>query len=169
MQSLIHMLFEYFFNISWERDWARVTIIEFWILFKKLELLLQLWVQKEKHQSWKRGWINLPVTSKFHFLEEIIFYKVYYLGQKPYWSFGVKRGYDLSYFFFISKLQKYCTTSFIWKMAWKIFMWIFYAFFRSFSYRGKVIIKGFRNIIGIGYSITIIKGHYGRYMRCYSF
>ena len=30
-------------------------------------------------------------------------------------------------------------------------------FFCSFSYRGKVIIKGVCNIIGIGYSITIIK------------
>ena len=37
-------------------------------------------------------------------------------------------------------------------------------FFRSFSYRGKAIIKGIRNIIGIGYSITIVKGEYGRYM-----
>ena len=31
-------------------------------------------------------------------------------------------------------------------------------FFYSFSYRGKVIIKGVSNIIGFGYSITIIKG-----------
>ena len=42
-------------------------------------------------------------------------------------------------------------------------------FFRSFSYRGKAIIKGIRNIIGIGYSITIVKGEYGRYMGGYSF
>ena len=42
-------------------------------------------------------------------------------------------------------------------------------FFPSFSYRGKVIIKGIHNIIGIGYSVTIIKGEYGRYMGCYSF
>ena len=33
-------------------------------------------------------------------------------------------------------------------------------FFCSFSYRGKIIIKGVSNIIGIGYSITIIKGQY---------
>ena len=50
-----------------------------------------------------------------------------------------------------------------------MFMWIFYAFFRSLSYRGKVIIKGIRNIIVIGYSTTIIKGEYGRYMGGYSF
>ena len=43
------------------------------------------------------------------------------------------------------------------------------AFFCSFRYRGKLIIKGIHNIIGIGYSITIIKGEYGRYMGCYSF
>ena len=34
-------------------------------------------------------------------------------------------------------------------------------FFHSFSYRGKVIIQDIHNIIGIGYSITIIKGEYG--------
>ena len=27
---------------------------------------------------------NLPIPSKFHFLEEIIFYKVYFLSHKPY-------------------------------------------------------------------------------------
>ena len=48
-------------------------------------------------------------------------------------------------------------------------MWIFYAFFRSFSYKGKVIIKDVSNIIEIGYSITIIKGDYGRYTDGYSF
>ena len=36
-------------------------------------------------------------------------------------------------------------------------------------YRGKLIIKGIHNIIEIGYNITIIKGEYDRYMRCYSF
>ena len=48
-------------------------------------------------------------------------------------------------------------------------MCIFYAFLCSFSYRGKVIIKGVSNIIGIGYSITIIKGQYSWYIGCYSF
>ena len=43
------------------------------------------------------------------------------------------------------------------------------AFFCSFRYRGKLIIKGIHNIIGIGYNNTIIKGEYDRYMRCYSF
>ena len=42
-------------------------------------------------------------------------------------------------------------------------------FFHSFSYKGKVIIKGIRNIIGIGYSVTIMKEEYGRYMGGYSF
>ena len=86
------------------------------------------------------------------------------MGQKSYWSWER----ICYYFFFISRLQKYCTTGFIWKIVWKMFMWVFYAFFLSFSYRGKVIIKGIHNI-GIGYDITIIKGEYGRYMGCYSF
>ena len=50
---------------------------------KKLEWQLQSFLhftQMQKHQSWKRGWINLPLASKCHFLEEIMFYKVYYLG-----------------------------------------------------------------------------------------
>ena len=105
-------------------DLAMVAIIYVWIFFKNQELLLQFWVQKEKQQSLKRGWINLPMASRFHFLEEMIFSKVYYLGQKAYWSWEY-----VSYFFFISRLQKYCTTSFIWKIVWKMFMWIFYAFF----------------------------------------
>ena len=42
-------------------------------------------------------------------------------------------------------------------------------FFCSFTYRGKVIIKGVSNIIGIGYSITIVKGEYSWYTGCYSF
>ena len=50
-----------------------------------------------------------------------------------------------------------------------MFMSIFYAYFCSYSYKRKAIIKGIHIIIGIGYSITIIKGEYGRYMRCYSF
>ena len=41
-------------------------------------------------------------------------------------------------------------------------------FFCSLSHRGKVIVKGIRNI-EIGYSITFIKGEYPRYMGCYSF
>ena len=39
----------------------------------------------------------------------------------------------------------------------------------SFSYRGKVIIKGVSNIISIGYSITIIKEQYSWYTGCYIF
>ena len=96
------------------------------------------------------------------FLEEIIFYAVYYLGQKPYQSWQ-----RIWCFLFISRLQKYCATSFNWKIVWKVFMWIFYAFFRSFSYRDKVIIKGICNNIGTGYSMTIIKGEHGRYTGCY--
>ena len=91
----------------------------------------------------------MPIALKFHCLEEIIFYKVRSLTR-------VERGYDVGYFFFISRLQKYCTITFIWKIVWKMFMWIF-CFFCSFSYRGKVIIKGVSNIIEIGYSITLIK------------
>ena len=47
-----------------------------------------------------------------------------------------------------------------------LFSLIFYTLLHSFSYRGKVIIKG---IILTDYSITIIKGKYGRYTRFYSF
>ena len=46
---------------------------------------------------------------------------------------------------------------------------MFHAFFCSFSYGGKVIIKGVSNIIGIGYGITIIKGEYSWYTGCSSF
>ena len=31
------------------------------------------------HKSRRKGWINLPVASKFHFLELIIFYKKVYI------------------------------------------------------------------------------------------
>ena len=41
--------------------------------------------------------------------------------------------------------------------------------FHGFSYRCKVIIKGVSNIIGIGYSVTIIKGEYYFYAGGYSF
>ena len=109
---------------------------------------MQFWVPMEKHQLWSRGWINLPIAWKFHFLEEIIFYKVYYLNQKP---------YCVSYFFFISRLQKYYTNIFIHEKHLCEYLTLF---FRSFSFWSKVIIKAVSNIIGIGYSITIIKGGY---------
>ena len=112
------------------------------IFLKKQELLLQFWIQKEKHQSWKRGWINLPIALKFNFLEEIIFCKVYYLSQKAYWSW--EKIWCLLFLLF-SRLQKYYTTSFIWKIVWKKCLCI--CFFCIFSYRGKVIIKGICNII----------------------
>ena len=69
----------------------------------------------------------------------------------------------------ISRLQKYCTAAFIWKIVWKMFMWIYYALFRCFSYRDKVINKDIHNIIVNGYTITIIKGEYSIYTGCYSF
>ena len=47
-----------------------------------------------------------------------------------------------------------------------MFMRIFYAFLRSLSYRGKVIIKGISNIIRIRY---IIKGEYSWHSGYYSF
>ena len=34
----------------------------------------------------RRGQTNLSIASNSHFFEEIIFYKVYYLDQKPYQS-----------------------------------------------------------------------------------
>ena len=54
------------------------------------------------------------------------------------------------------------------KYSEKMFIWVFYASFGSFSYRGKVIIKDVSNI-GIGYSIAIIKGQSSWYTGCYSF
>ena len=66
---------------------------------------------------------------------------------------------DVSYFFFINRLQKYCITNFIWKTKNEKYL-SEYIFFCSFSYRGKVIIKSICNIIGIGYSITIFQGEY---------
>ena len=45
----------------------------------------------------------------------------------------------------------------------------YFMLFCSLSYRGKVIIKGFSNIIGIGYSITIIKRQYSWYTGYFSF
>ena len=44
----------------------------------------------------------------------------------------------------------------------------YFMLFFIVNYRGKVTIKNIRNIIGIGYSIPIIKGEYHRYMGCYS-
>ena len=82
---------------------------------------------------------------------------------------GVDRGYSVSYFFVITRLYKCCAVcSDIWRTVWKMFMWIFFAFFRTFSYRGKVIIKGICNIIGVDYCIDIIKGEYSWYTRYYS-
>ena len=80
----------------------------------------------------------------------------------------VRRGYDVDYLFSI-RLQKQCTNTFIGKIVWKMFMWIFYAVFGSFNYSGKVIVKGVSNIIGIAYSITIIKEQYSWYIGYYSF
>ena len=45
----------------------------------------------------------------------------------------------------------------------------YFMLFCSFSYKDKAIFKGIHNIIGIGYSITLIKGGYGRYTGWYSF
>ena len=53
----------------------------------------------------------LPIASKFHFLEEILCYRIYKFGQKPYWSW--ERTWVS-----VSSLQKYCPTSFIWKMKY---------------------------------------------------
>ena len=49
--------------------------------------------------------------------------------------------------------------------VWKMFM----CFFCSFSYRGKVTIKSVSNIVGIGYSITVITREYSWYTECYNF
>ena len=81
------------------------------------------------------------------FLEEII-YKVYYLGQK-----SKLRDYVI---LAISSLSVGCR-NIVPSLSFERFMGVFYAFLYRLSYRDKVIIKGVSNIIGIGYSITIIK------------
>ena len=40
----------------------------------------------------------------------------------------VKRRYDVTYFFFTSRFQKYCAPSFFCRIVWKMFMWIFCCF-----------------------------------------
>ena len=92
--------------------------------------------------------------------------KVNYLTKNLNW---IEKGYDVSYFFFISRLLKYCTTIFIPKIVWTVFLWIFNTFFRSFSYRYKETFKGVSSIIGIGCNITIIKEKYCWYTGGYSF
>ena len=67
----------------------------------------------------------------------------------------VERGNGIRYFFFTSRLQKYCATTFVGGIVWKMFMWIFCAVVHCFGYRSKAI-KGVSNTIVIGYSITII-------------
>ena len=116
----------------------------------KQKLLLQFWLHKEKHQSLQRGWINLLIVSKFYFFRRNILWGILFrpksLERRWCWLF-----------FIISRLQKYCTATFIWKIIWNIFMWIFNAFFGNFNYRCKIIIKGVGNIIRIGYSITFFR------------
>ena len=80
---------------------------------------MQFWVPMEKHHSWKKGWINLPNCLEISFFKRSnILCKVNYLARNLNW---IERGYDVSYFFFISRLLKYCTTIFIPKIMWKIF------------------------------------------------
>ena len=67
------------------------------------ELLLQFWWQKEKHQLWKRGWINLPIALKFRFFRRNNTLR-YTIWARSF--IGVERGYDVDYFFSISRLQK---------------------------------------------------------------
>ena len=75
---------------------------------------------------------------------------------------------DTMYFLFISRLQKYCVAIFIWKIIRKMFMWIF-CFFVVSTIRGKIVLKGVSNIIGMSYRIAIIKGEYSWYIGGYSF
>ena len=44
-----------------------------------------------------------------------------------------------------------------------------FMFFCSFNYEGKIIVTDVSNIMGIGYSVVIIKGEYSWYIRCYIF
>ena len=99
------------------------------------------------------------------FLEERVFYKVYVLGQKPhksweriwYWLFLLYQYVSeiLHYYFHIEDSLKNVYVNILW--------------FYSFSYRGKVIIKGVSNAIEVGHSITLIKGEYNCYTGCCSF
>ena len=82
---------------------------------------------------------------------------------------SVERRYNASYFFFISRLQNDCATTFICTIVWKMFMWTSYVFPAVSAIDAKLIIKGVSNILGIGYSFTIIKGEYSWYTRSYIF
>ena len=93
----------------------------------------------EKHQPWKREWINLPIALKLQFLEDV--------------SLELREDTILA----ITSLSVSRENYFHSQDVWKIIMWKFNAFFRSFTSRCKVIIKDVSNIIRIGHGITITK------------
>ena len=107
---------------------------------------MQFWVQKEEYKSWNRGSINLSVTEisfsrRTNILWDILF------GAS---LIRVERGYDGRYFFFISRLQKYCTTSFSWKIIWKVFMLTCYVFGPPAEAGGRVL----WNRVSLSYHLT---------------
>ena len=71
---------------------------------------MQFSVPIEKYKSQKKGSPNLPVALKFHFIKKKqnrIRYTIWARG-----LIRVKRGYDVNYFVFTSKFQKYFTLTF---------------------------------------------------------
>ena len=107
---------------------------------------MQFWVQKEEYKSWNRGSINLSVTEisfsrRTNILWDILF------GAS---LIRVERGYDGRYFFFISRLQKYCTSGFSWKIIWKVFMLTCYVFGPPTEAGGRVL----WNRVSLSYHLT---------------
>ena len=81
----------------------------------------------------------------------------------------VKRGYNVSYFFLsvgcgniillLPRTRNVIISNDELHVSLKN-IYVFYASFGSFSYRGKVTIKGVSNIIVTGYSMSIFTGQY---------
>ena len=65
---------------------------------------------------------------------------------------SIERGYDIGYFFFISKVAEMFNYHFYLKNRQKC-LCEYFMLFCSFGYRGKVIIKCVSNIVGNGYNI----------------
>ena len=86
-------------------------------------------------------------------LLEIILYNTLYWARR---FIRVERGNDVSYFFLISRLQKYWITIFLRDTVWKMFICLFYAFFfRSFSHRCKAISKGLIKVSALLRDVTV--------------
>ena len=100
------------------------------------------------------------------FLEEIILYKVYSFGAEA--LLELRKDMMLLFHLYQQVAEMFYYYFHLKDSLEKLYVNIL-CFFHSFSYRGKLVIKVVSNIIGNGYSITIIKGEYIYYAGCYSF